>query len=359
MKFMAKYRHAITAVIALLFIGCLIFFGVKVQRIKNGNVEADTFSGVAMGTAVKKTIYSESRARSEEVDKRIDEGLRELEMRISVRMEGAEAAACNKNHVADGLYELSGELLDYLNREMEIYNESNGAFSPCIRPLSVLWGIEDGKSEVPAAEQIEEALACTSVVNLELRDEGIVFHEENMAIDFGAVGKGIAGDKIMKILAEEGVQGGVISIGGSIAVYGNKGDGSDWHIGIQNPRDEEGKMLGVIDIKGSKMISTSGDYEKYFELDGKRYHHIFNPATGYPADSGLISVTIVSDSGFLSDALSTACFVMGLDEGMAYAEEKGVDAVFVTEDKEVYVTEGLKKSFHLRAKEYALKKYKK
>lgn len=356
MRFIAKYRHIITSIIVIICIGALIFLGVRLQNLKNEDVSADTFAGKAMGTAVKKTIYSDSTIKSEEVSKEIDAYLQELENQISVRIMDSEVFLCNHNYVVDGVFGLSDNLVDYLNQEMQIYKETDGAFSPCIRPLADLWGIEDGKNEIPEDTLIKEMMKKADASKLEIADKGIIFHDDNMAIDFGATGKGIACDQIAVKLEEKNIQGAVISIGGSIAVYGSKGDGKEWHIGIQDPRGEEGKIFGVLDFSGNKMIATSGDYEKYFELDGKRYHHILDPSTGYPVDNGLISVTIISDSGFLSDALSTACFTMGLEDGMAYAEKKGVDAVFVTEDKKVYITDGLKKTFRIQSDDYKLVK---
>lgn len=356
MRFIAKYRHIITAVIVILFIGALVYLGVRLQNLRNEDVAADTFVGKAMGTAVKKTIYSDSTVKSEEVSEEIDAYLQELENQISVRVSDSEVYLCNHNYAVDGIYELSNRLVDYLKKGMEIYEETNGAFSPCIRPLADLWGIEDGKAEVPDDAMIQDILKKTDASKIEITDNGIIFHEENMAIDFGASGKGIACDQVTEILREKGVQGAVISVGGSIAVYGSKGNGKEWHIGIRNPRGDEDQVLGVVDFLGSKMIATSGDYEKYFEEGAKRYHHILDPATGYPADNDLMSVTIISANGFLSDALSTACFVMGLEKGMDYAEEKGVDAVFVTKDKKVYVTKNLKKSFHIKGDDYKLVK---
>lgn len=355
-RFIAKHRHVFTAIIVIFCIAALIFLGVRTQNMKKQNVDSETFSGKAMGTAIKKTIYAENAAVRTQVDDQIDDCLQELENQISVRVDDSEVSKCNRNYAVDGLYQLSDDLLGYLKQEMEIYKETNGAFSPCIRPISDLWGIEDGDQEVPTQESIVEVLDSTNPVNIEIQEDGIVFHAEHMAIDFGAVGKGIAGDRIFDLLSDSNVEGAVVSIGGTIAVYGNKGNGKPWHIGIQDPRAAEGEVLGVLNTAGNTFISTSGDYEKYFEADGKRYHHIFDPATGYPAESGLISVTIIGDSGFLSDALSTACFVMGLEKGMAYAEEKGVEAVFVTADKEVYVTKGIKKNFNIQADDYELKK---
>lgn len=356
MRFIARHRHTITTIIILICVGALVFLGVKMQGAESKSAKAETFAGNAMGTAVKKTIYAEKISQSEEVNKEIDDCIKTLENQISVRVTDSEVSLCNCNYAVNGIYKLSDELVDYLKQEVEICEETDGAFSPCIRPLVDLWGIEDGKQEIPEETFILETLEKVDLSKMEVAENGIIFHEEHMAIDFGAVGKGIACDQIVEILAKRNVQGAVISIGGSIAVYGEKGKGEDWHIGIQDPRGEDGDALGVLEFSGSKMISTSGDYEKYFEVDGKRYHHIFDSKTGYPADNELMSVTIISDSGFLSDALSTACFVMGLDEGLAYAEKKGVDAVFVTKDKQVYITKNLKKTFILKEKEYELVK---
>lgn len=355
MRLIAKYRHFIKAVAAIVCVAGLIFFGIKVQKLKDVDVKADTFSGQAMGTAIKKSIYAENRTQREQANRIVDDCLGEIENQLSVRMPDSEVSRCNRSYAIDGLYELPEDIIGYLKQEMAIYKETNGAFSPCILPITDLWGIEDGDDIVPEQTAIEDTLKVSNAADIEVKEDGIVFHNNNMAIDFGAVGKGIAGDRIVSELAKTDIQGAVISVGGSIAVYGDKGDGKEWHIGIQDPRAIEGEVLGIVDVEGGKMIATSGDYEKYFEQDGKRYHHIFDPATGYPADSGLISVTIISDSGFLSDALSTACFVMGLEKGMAYAEEKEVEAIFVTSDKEVYITKGLKKIFRIQADEYTLK----
>lgn len=354
----AKYRRFLTVVITLFCMGGLILLGIWTNSIKKQRLKPKVYSGIAMGTAVKKTIYAESESQSEAVDKVIDQCLRELENRISVRITDSEIAKCNRNYAAGGVYELPQDIMASLSQEMQIWKETDGAFSPCIRPLSVLWGIEDGSTEIPEEEQIREALSHTDAGKIELTDHGIIFRENDMAIDFGAVGKGIACDEVMKELEENNVRGAVVSIGGSIAVYGDKGDGKAWHIGIQDPRGEDGDVFGVLKLKSGQVVSTSGDYEKYFEEKGRRYHHILDPSTGYPAHSGLISVTVISDNGFLSDALSTACFVLGLERGMDYAEEKGVQAVFVTSDKSVYVTKGIRKSFFMQAKDYTLKKRK-
>lgn len=353
-KYIAKYRHAITAIVAVLFIGSMVYFGIRTKNMKDVSIEPQTFSGLAMGTAVKKTLYTEDASQNEAIDKMIDTCLSELESKISVRESGSEVASCNRNYAVNGVYEFSDEIMQYIKEEFQICEETNGAFSPCIRPLAELWGIEDGEARIPEPGEIEETLKRTNPENVKLTNDGITFFEERMAIDFGAVGKGIACDLVREKLQETSAEGAVISVGGSILAYGDKGDGRNWHIGIQDPRAEEGKVFAVIDVEGGLVISTSGDYEKYFEQNGKRYHHIIDPATGYPVDNGLISVTVVSESGFLSDALSTACFVMGTEDGLKYAAKKGVEAVFVTADKKVYITDGLKKKFRLQSEDYQL-----
>lgn len=195
MRFIAKYRHIITAVIAILCIGAMVYFGVRLQNLKEEDVTADTFAGNAMGTAVKKTIYSDSTVKSEEVSKEIDTLLEELEQQISVRVTDSEVSLCNHNYAVDGIYQLSNDLVDYLKQEMEICQETNGAFSPCIRPLTNLWGIEDGKTEVPDDTLIQDTMKKTDASKLKVVDTGIIFSEENMEIDFGASGKGIACDR--------------------------------------------------------------------------------------------------------------------------------------------------------------------
>ncbi len=356
MRVYIRLEKVIYAFIILIGIVVFVYFAMRTIQQPDVDVESKVYSGTAMGTAVKKTLYMTDIERSEEIDKLIDDTLLELERQISVREENSEISRLNRIYATGGIFELSDKVRGYLQQEMQICKESDGALSMCIYPVSSLWGIEDGANSVPDEDAIEEALSYTDLNDVEIVDNGVILQSNNMSIDLGAVGKGIACDEVMMQLEASDIQGAVISIGGSVLAYGNKGDGKEWHIGIQDPRGAEGEVLGIVDVEENTMISTSGDYEKYFEADGKRYHHIFDPATGYPVDNGLISVTIICDNGLMSDAMSTACFVMGLEKGMAYAEEKEVEAIFVTEDKKVYITDGLKKQFRLQTEEYVISK---
>ena len=180
-----------------------------------------------------------------------------------------------------------------------------------------------------------------------------IYIEDQCTIDLGAVGKGIACDVAQNYLKKQKeVSGAVIAVGGSILLYGTKTDGTNWNVAVQNPRGQDGEAMGVLSLSGTTNVSTSGDYEKYFMQDGKRYHHILDPSTGYPAESGLISVTVVSDNGLLSDGLSTACFVLGKEKGQKLLETYGAEGIFIDQNKKVTVTKGLKDKFTILNEEY-------
>ena len=187
-------------------------------------------------------------------------------------------------------------------------------------------------------------------------DGNTVTLEDGCTLELGAVGKGIGCDVIAEFLKEQkDVAGMILNLGGSsVMTYGEKPDGTEWKIALTDPRDAEGDYLGTITLKANQFLSTSGDYEKYFIEDGKRYHHILDPKTGYPAWTGLTSVTVVCDSGFLADGLSTACFVLGREKAEKLLEKYNAEAVFVDEDRNVYATDGIKDQFELMKDTYTL-----
>jgi thiamine biosynthesis lipoprotein ApbE len=168
-----------------------------------------------------------------------------------------------------------------------------------------------------------------------------------MQMDLGAVGKGVALDEIRKTLEEyPEVSGAVISVGGSILTYGNKPEGGTWQIAVTDPL-EPSQSVGVLTLDGGYCVSTSGDYERYVEVDGVRYHHILDPRTGSPARSDVAGVTIVTKDGFLSDALSTACFVLGSEEGQKLLEKYDAEGLFIDHAGTITMTEGMQQYFHL------------
>lgn len=213
---------------------------------------------------------------------------------------------------------------------------TGGALDITIYPLVQAWGFTADVQRVPPQEELDALLA-----------------EEQDTVDFGAVAKGYAGDVVTGLLREAGVTSAIINLGGNVQCVGSKPDGSDWKVAIQNPTSSA-SYLGSLAVSNQAVI-TSGGYERNFEIDGVRYHHILDPQTGCPADSGLISVTIVANSGLLADGLSTALFVMGLDDAWAHYEaHDDFEAILVTQEGEVYLTPGLRDSFTLLDESYTL-----
>jgi thiamine biosynthesis lipoprotein len=181
--------------------------------------------------------------------------------------------------------------------------------------------------------------------------------EEGATLDLGSVGKGIGCDVISGFLKNQPeVSAMIVNLGGSsVMTYGQKPDGSDWKVAVTDPRNTEGDYLGIVTLVGEEYLSTSGDYEKYFIQDGIRYHHILDPSDGYPADNGITAVTVVGSNGLDADGLSTACFVLGVEEGAKLLEEYNADGLFVDEDGNVYLTPGMAGRFELTVDTYEVK----
>lgn len=304
-----------------------------------------------MGTVISEVIYGRDReAAADSVRQCL---LTLEEEHLSWRMDASSVANWNRNLEQGGSVLLTVPERQWLEDSLGICAASGGALDITLHPVIELWGIEGGNPSVPDEAAILQALESVGYERLHISEDGMLYAEDvNCSIDLGAVGKGIAADEVRSCLEAHRVSGAVISIGGTILVYGRKPGGEDWQVGIQNPREGQGTVLGVLSVKQDVVISTSGDYEKYFTEDDIRYHHIFDPETGRPADSGLISVTVVSERGVISDGLSTACFVLGYEKSLPLLEQYGAEGIFVTSDARVYLTEGLQDSFSLRAAGY-------
>ena len=328
----------------------------------SGNYREVTATDTAMGTIVVQRIYISDREERKSTatdgenapDQEILSILNGMEAEeLSWRMEGSEVFQINAQAGSPGGTELSDGLFRLLDTCLDVSEASEGAFDITIGDVARLWNIdawasgsESGTYSLPRPEAIGEAINNTGYEKIELQD-GRIFMPESMSIDLGAVGKGAALDRIMEYLeSEPDLSGAVISVGGSVLTYETKPDGTSWNIGIVDPFDPS-ENLGVLTLTGTWCVSTSGDYERFVEVDGVRYHHIIDPGTGYPADSGVRSATIVTNDGALSDALSTACFILGGERGLALAEKYGAEALLVEGSGEISMTEGMKEIFRL------------
>ena len=316
----------------------------------------------AMGTVTNITLYGTS-DDLEQTEQKIIDMEKELEkQQLSWRLKSSQVSKINqKLEQNNGKTKVTGNLKNWLQQAIKIskdsYADGRNTVDPTIGALTKLWDFESSNPKVPDASKIKKAISGDLSENSQhvtVKDNGeILACDKNTKIDLGAYGKGIGTDEAIKIIKKDTeITGAMVALGGSIAVYGEKSDGSDWNVGIQDPNGKDGEVLGGIKVKSGTSISTSGDYEKYVIEDGVRYHHILDPKTGYPADSGLISVTIVCEKGWLSDGLSTACFVLGYEDSLPLLETYQAEAVFVTEDKEVIVTDGLKDMFTLTDSSY-------
>lgn len=294
----------------------------------------------AMDTYMYVTAYG---ANANEAVNAAAEEIERLDSLLSTGDSDSEVAALNRN--GGGL--LSEETAYLTELSLELYENTNGAFDITVYPLTEAWGFTTGNFRVPESLEIEEILKCVGAENLfyDGKDGTLSFEKDGVQIDFGGIAKGYTSARIMEIFEKYGVKSGIVNLGGNVQTYGTKTDGSLWRVGIQSP-EEDGTYLGVLSVADQAVI-TSGGYERYFEEDGVKYHHILNPADGYPAESGLVSVTIVSSDGALADGLSTSLFVMGLDRSIEYwrTYSELFDAVLMTEDGRLYVTEGLETGF--------------
>lgn len=282
-------------------------------------------SEIAMGTVVTQRIYGGSDADADAVTVAIAA----LEADISRYIEMSSVAELNRSGYAD-----SAVLADVIRTCGAVSAASNGAFDITVGELTRLWDFDNGGS-LPQDSDIQAALGGIGYANLTV-DGDVVTAAADTVVDLGAVGKGAACDAARAVLESRGVPGAIISVGGSVLAYGSRNAAGDkWRISVRHPRNPDA-YIGVIEIK-SGCVSTSGDYEKCFEADGARYHHLLDPATGYPAHSGLASVTVVCESGLLSDALSTACFILGTEKSLPLLDAYGAGAIFVAEDLTVTV----------------------
>lgn len=303
-----------------------------------------------MGTVIQLKVYG---VNAEEASEKALKRISEIENKMSVNIKTSEISKLNDKAGVSG-EKLSSDTYSVIAKSVQYSKLTEGALDATIEPIVKLWGIGTDKERVPTKKEIDEKLKLVNYndIILDEKNSTVQLKKTEQAIDLGAIAKGYTADEIKKILLDNKISSAIINLGGNVFALGKKLDGTSWNIGIQNPLSTRGEYLGTVSVN-DKSIVTSGNYERFFIVDGKRYHHIFDPKTGYPSEKGLISATIISDKSIDGDALSTSTYILGLEKGLKLVESiKGVEAIFVTNDKKVYVTPGLKSSFNLTNKEF-------
>lgn len=289
---------------------------------------------VAMGTIISQKVYGDNAAKHIE---KINALINGLDEEISWRNGESAVAELNSEKTVE-----SAGIAAIVKKCIEVSEDSEGVFDITALPVVKLWSIGEEGERIPAGAEIESALTKVDYSTIAINGNSITLGAD-AEIDLGAVGKGAACDNVMTYLKASDIKGAVVSVGGSIVAYGDynkKGD--KWKIAVKHTDND---YLGILSLDEG-FVSTSGDYERYFEKDGKRYHHIVDATTGYPAESGLRSVTVVCDSGLLSDALSTACFILGYEKSLPLLEKYGASAIFVDYDNNSFIVGDLEFEYY-------------
>ncbi|GAA0080385.1 MULTISPECIES: FAD:protein FMN transferase [Clostridium] len=305
-----------------------------------------------MGTIINIKAYGKNadKAVQASVDK-----ISDIENKMSLNISTSEINKINKN-AGIAPVKVSKNTFDVVKASLIYSEKTKGSFDITVEPLVSLWGIGTDKARIPSKDEISNALSLINYKDVVIneKESTIMLKRKGQAIDLGAIAKGYTADELKKVLLNYNVSSAFLNLGGNVYVLGNKPDKTPWKIGVQNPLEPRGDYLGIVSVS-DKSVVTSGNYERFFERNGKRYHHIFDTKTGYPAEKGLISVSIISDKSIDGDALSTSVYTLGLDEGKKLIESlKDVEAVFVTNDKKVYTTSGLKDTFKLTNTDFKL-----
>lgn len=302
-----------------------------------------------MGTVVKISLYDK---KDESIITKAFDRIKEIENEVSINKQGTELQRLN-SFAGKSPLKVKDDTYVIIKKGLEYSKLSQGSFDITIGPIVKLWSIGLPEAKVPTELEISDKLKLVGYRDVKINEDKSVFLKKpGMSIDLGGIAKGYTADEVVEVLKQNGVKSAVIDLGGNVFVLGSKTDGQPWKIGIQNPFEVRGKIIGTIDVQ-NKSIVTSGIYERFIERDGKRYHHILSPFNGYPYNNEIAGVTIVSDKSIDGDALSTTVFSKGLNGGMKFVNEtKGIEAIFVTKNKEVYTTNGLKSNFKLTNEDF-------
>ncbi len=297
-------------------------------------------SRLLLGTSCKITIYDYPLEKTfTQAFNRIEE----IENKMSIRIPTSEVSKINKQAGITPVV-VSDDTFIVIKEAIAAASLSDGAFDPTVGPLVAAWNIGSDGARIPSKEEIESLLPLVDyrAVTLDEERKSVYLEKKGMMLDLGGIAKGYAADEVAKILISNNVNKAIINLGGNVLTIGTRVDGAKWRIGVQNPEAERGGHVMIVKLEDLALV-TSGPYERFLEVDGIRYHHILDTTTGYPVVTNLTSASIISHESFISDALSTAMYSLGIEKGFRLINSlENVEALFIDDKKNIYLSDGFK-----------------
>lgn len=331
-------NRKITCFFLAITMTCCAFCGCQESK------KAPESSFFLMDTVITVRLYTDEKT-AEPIFAECRAILSELDSLWSRQKVGSDVEKINASESGGEVDERTANLL---RTASEICEKTNGAFDVTVAPLCDLWQKCGEENRLPDGEETKNLLANVGSERISVDGNTVKKADPAVAIDLGGIGKGAAMTAVMEYLKTTGIAGGLVTFGSNVAVFGEKSDGKPYQIGLKNPQDGE-NVLGVLTMTDGQILSVTGDYERYVEIQGKKYHHVLDPKTGYPSESGLTQVAVICSDGAAADALSTALFVMGIEKSMELyrSGEYDFEAIFVGKDGTITQTEGMESIFTL------------
>lgn len=326
-----KKNNIIKTLSAVLTASALLLTGCSGAKSSTQTDQDLTYTDMLFDTVIKIQILDPA-------DESILDGLKKLCEKYDTMFSATntDSELYKLNHANGQPFTVSSETANLIQEGIHYSELSGGAFDLTIEPVSALWDFKADKPTVPSSDAIAQAVSHVDYTKVDIQDNTVTLEDPEAGIDLGAIAKGYIADQVKTYLKKQGIKHAIINLGGNVDVIGTKPDGSKYNIGIQKPFDESGEAITSVQLKDQTVV-TSGIYERYFKKNGKLYHHILDPRTGYPCENNLYSVSIITDSSTKADALSTTCFLLGYEKGRELIQSMdGVKAIFITDDEKVH-----------------------
>lgn len=346
---MKKNMKVLISIITLVVIALIFGFN---QFDKKGVYSTTNYY---LDTVNEISVINIRKSKADKILPGADKIILDINNAMSSHLASSEISKIN-NNAGISAVKVSNDTFNVIQKSIEYSDLTNGKFDISIGPLTSMWNIGNKNARVPEKSEIDNALPLVNSSNIVLNQKNstVYLKEKGMNLDLGGIAKGFCADKVAEYLKKNGINDAIVNLGGNIYVMGKNEIKKDFVVGIQNPLLKSSDSMASVKLS-NKSIVTSGIYERFLEKNGKIYHHMLDPHTGYPFDNQLSSVTIFSDKSVDGDALSTSIYGLGLENGMKKVKSlDNIDAVFITKDNKVYITDGIRKDFKILDSKYTL-----